>query len=687
MFYIFPSSSFAWWDSSWQYRFKYTIDNSGVGETLTDFPLHIDLTNDAPAHFWAYVAAGGTDIRVIDENDSTNLSSQAHLEGFDKASSKGHLWVKKTITTTGNADFVWVYYGNSGASSAFSDTTKQNTYNNNYAGVWHLDETSGTHYDGTTNNKDSTSITITTQGSAIGQINGCDLFGGNSDSISMGDVLDFERTNPFTFEAWIKNSATHQEPIISKLASSSPNNGFEFGYNASTPNVLYFALANNYSTNAIVAYGSKAVNDGIWHYAVVSYNGSSNGSGVNFYVDGSLGNGSVPRNSLSATTLTAYDFKIGYRSSTIYSGNSNVDEVRVSNIVRSAEWVEFAYKSDGGNGGSSEDTQYIISAEPTGADVVLASDWSTNVDNSATGEGQTGVVAVGVQNESYRIATFNADFDQSLDWSDLTVDSDGSKALFHYDGGFTSLPGSSGSTYTLYIPTNNKPYIRICPDATSLEEVTSACSNGYLLTTNDINVSKVIEGETEYYKVSGLSSTGGEGEDPSISFSVIGVGASTVTNGITTSVGSDYNTLPFGNLISNTPKYMAHYLSASTNANSGYTVYVKLLNTLQGEYPANMIDPFDGSWTTPQAWFSPTGSVPNINTGWIGANTSDTRVSGWSDGSGKFGPLSTISHPVMYSSTIDTGTNAYVTYAIETNVHQPSDLYMGTIIYNILPTY
>jgi hypothetical protein len=117
---------------------------------------------------------------------------------------------------------------------------------------------------------------------------------------------------------------------------------------------------------------------------------------------------------------------------------------------------------------------------------------------------------------------------------------------------------------------------------------------------------------------------------------------------------------------------------------------MKFNSIMQGEYPANEIDAFavaGVSWTNPLGWASPDGTTPNANTGWIGANTTDTRVNGWGSADQLFGPVSTTSHPVMAATGADTGTTVYVTYGIEVNLLQPTDLYVGSLLYNIIPTY
>jgi len=179
--------------------------------------------------------------------------------------------------------------------------------------------------------------------------------------------------------------------------------------------------------------------------------------------------------------------------------------------------------------------------------------------------------------------------------------------------------------------------------------------------------------------------------DPTFTFVVSGVNAGTVNNGITTSVSSAYNTLPFGSLTANTPKYAAHALYVTTNTQSGYTVDAKMATQMVGVYTTNNIDPFIAPWGTPTTWTEPTGGTPNDNTGWIGANTTDTDVTGWTSSDSptlKFGGISGTAVIVSQKSSSDNGTvPVYVTYGIEANVFQPSDSYQGTLIYNALPTY
>jgi len=180
-------------------------------------------------------------------------------------------------------------------------------------------------------------------------------------------------------------------------------------------------------------------------------------------------------------------------------------------------------------------------------------------------------------------------------------------------------------------------------------------------------------------------------EDLSMNFTIETVPANTSINGITTTLNSSTNSLPLSHLRPNQVQYIAQKLTITSNAPHGYVVTAYLSSSIRGSSDAATISPFsatDVSWNTPQLWSSPPGSTPGDDTGWIGANTSDTRVAGWDSASAKFGPISTTPHVVAFSDGPDReGSVVYVTYAIEVGPAQPADYYRGKIMYNVQTIY
>lgn len=181
-------------------------------------------------------------------------------------------------------------------------------------------------------------------------------------------------------------------------------------------------------------------------------------------------------------------------------------------------------------------------------------------------------------------------------------------------------------------------------------------------------------------------------EDPYLNFDVEDVPSGQTHNGVTSNVSTTATSVALGHLDSGTVRYGTQKITISTNAPHGYFVSAKLLTNWSGDrYTNNDIDPFgatNATWTNPVAWVSPDGTSPNVNTGWFGANTSDTRVSGWSSGSGKFGPLNQNPHTIIVSTTPErSGVTIYLSYAIEVNGLQASDSYTAKIVYDVQPTF
>lgn len=194
--------------------------------------------------------------------------------------------------------------------------------------------------------------------------------------------------------------------------------------------------------------------------------------------------------------------------------------------------------------------------------------------------------------------------------------------------------------------------------------------------------------------------------DPAFSFQVAGVAKSTtvnkdddgaghLTNGVTTTNDTTYNTLPFANLQPGSKRYLAQDITVNTNAMNGYTITMKMAQELTGVY-GGKIDDFkgqngDAAWNDPKAWFSPTAdgtAVGDKDTGWLGAATNDKRVGGWpASNQGLWGPLGTVNVNVMDSPGPELNKVTRVSFALDVDVYQASDQYTGYLQYNCVPKY
>jgi len=134
----------------WEYRQTLQVDAGKVPGELTNFPM---LVTEAciQSELWDHARSNGTDILFAGDDGETKLSYE--VEKYNTNSQELAIWVKVPTLYAAANTFLYMYYGNVNASDQ-QDTS--NVWDSNYAAVWHLCETNGTHYDSTTNSNDGT---------------------------------------------------------------------------------------------------------------------------------------------------------------------------------------------------------------------------------------------------------------------------------------------------------------------------------------------------------------------------------------------------------------------------------------------------------------------------------------------------------------------------------------------------
>jgi hypothetical protein len=243
---------------------------------------------------------------------------------------------------------IYIAYGDSGISTDQQDAV--NVWGTNTLRVFHLNDnaanTTVTESKGT--NGVSNGGNTSTRTSSSGKIANCFTYNGSNQYDDMGSTSPFTGSGDFTVGLWIKktNSGTN-------LAA------FQFGQNAVDGD--QFAIEVNSSdkvqasvTNAYTALSSTSVADNAWHYIVVVATSSSH----QIFIDGSADGSPV---SQSYNIISGNHNTIGAS----FSGGSlgrywlgSIDEVRISNVARSADWILTSY-----NNQNSPSTFYTLGSE------------------------------------------------------------------------------------------------------------------------------------------------------------------------------------------------------------------------------------------------------------------------------------------------------------------------------------
>jgi hypothetical protein len=328
--YIGTSQSGGGVGNNCNYKKRLNFTNAWNSENLVNFPVLVKLNSSRIN----YSSTGATDIRFYDSDGTTLLPKETERWNF---SGDSYLWVKvPQINANTNADYIYAYYGCSDVNA----NDKYNVWDSNFKMVQHLGETSGTHYDSTTYGANGTPYGGVVQGNLSGKINGGNVQDGEDDyvQISSGPVM---LTGNFTLEAWAQyrgintGGGNPQTVIGSTIDCGGPSITEDWS-------TLAFYIPID-SVSAIYPTTIANIKDKWTHFVYVKENNT-----IKAYVNGAL-NGSQTHNNISIMNLTSSTWRIGYHggcSGTVKPFNGTLDEIRISNISRTAGWVNATYLTE-----------------------------------------------------------------------------------------------------------------------------------------------------------------------------------------------------------------------------------------------------------------------------------------------------------------------------------------------------
>ncbi|MBW2990819.1 LamG domain-containing protein [Candidatus Woesearchaeota archaeon] len=317
--------SAAWANTSFDRCKNITITNSG-SETLTDFPVYINLTwdDDMQADF--------DDIRFYSagcSNDGTELDYE--IENYT-SSTRAHIWVRiPSLTSSGKTISVY-YMNNTGVSSG---ENAEGVWDSNYMGVWHMAEVNATDstqygHNGTLND----SVTF----NSSGKIDGADYFDGSGDYIDVGDIGS-DDWSAITVSTWINydSDSDDMRAVCKSTGTDEANHTF-----CMYPNNEKIRVRMR-TEGAGGGYGSYNSDTNIgtdsWHHIAFTW---QTGVGIKFYRDGAAdGTG----NRLGETIDDSNQVVVFGNVNTVDSRHIQglLDEIRISNNSRSASWINMSY--------------------------------------------------------------------------------------------------------------------------------------------------------------------------------------------------------------------------------------------------------------------------------------------------------------------------------------------------------
>lgn len=175
-----------------------------------------------------------------------------------------------------------------------------------------------------------------------GKIDGAIKLDGKS-HVEAGDLASFERTDKFSYGAWINVENKDAATVISRMDDAAAHRGFDL---LLVGGKLTAHLVHRWPDDALHVVAKAEVPINQWKHVFATYDGSSKGEGLRLYVDGRRQDLEITNNHLTETTITAKPLRIGRRTDGApFKGL--IDDVRIYDRELSAEEVLAIAQSDG----------------------------------------------------------------------------------------------------------------------------------------------------------------------------------------------------------------------------------------------------------------------------------------------------------------------------------------------------
>jgi phosphatidylethanolamine-binding protein (PEBP) family uncharacterized protein len=299
-----------------------TLDGSKVAGTNTNFPVLIHLIdNDLKNNV---LDPNGYDIIFSD----INYNKLDHdLESYNPATGELFAWVRVPTLSNGINSQIRIFYGNP---QIVTNQSSAATWDSGFSGIWHLNNN---YLDASSSGNNGTNNGTT---NVPGKIADGGNFAVATDYISIG-TTNWSASSG-TFETWINsNSAAGADPryIFGHTTVPAFNNRLQLYVQENTSDLGLGIGNSHYQQTGIVTLANNT-----WYHVAVVWNGTN----YTVYVNGVsvVTNSYTGFGSLNPFADIGNDGDITFRNEGFLG---IIDEVRVSNIVRSSSWIQTEYNN------------------------------------------------------------------------------------------------------------------------------------------------------------------------------------------------------------------------------------------------------------------------------------------------------------------------------------------------------
>ncbi|MDD5522884.1 MAG: DUF2341 domain-containing protein [Kiritimatiellae bacterium] len=331
-------------------------------ETLTNFPALVVFSEGVNGFSYSQCrSANGGDLRFMNSSEAVVLNHE--IEKWDTNGSS-YVWVQ-VPELVDSSTYIWAYWGGADTNPP-AYTMNGSTWESGYRSVFHLHESSGMHYDSTSYKNVGKTNGITMQ-NVDGKIDGAVYFycsdGDDNVDIYNSSSLENVQEDNFTLEGWLKPADAPVNNGYCIIEKQGNHLGLRYS------NMRKFFAEHWTIGNTNYNYTSANISEPGTFYHVAEVFDRTAGN-MKLYVDGQYQGQYNFTPGLVAREYGTTTWRIGSAGNATYGANGTIDEVRISAITRSSNWIWACYMNQASN--SSFMTSSLLVSNEGGATNVTA---------------------------------------------------------------------------------------------------------------------------------------------------------------------------------------------------------------------------------------------------------------------------------------------------------------------------
>jgi hypothetical protein len=320
----------------WARKLTITYTNYTGTAELTNFPVLIKLSPDIEGFSYDdFASPAGGDLRFADAVSSNELVHE--VDGWHTGGTS-YVWV--TVPAFTNGATIDAYWGKTGE-QAPAYATNGATWDDTFRAVWHLGGEGAS-----SNVTDSTSNAVDGVGQGVTGVDGF-ISGGRDFEGASRQYVNFPGTpgsafipvtnSPISLSCWVKPESIGTGATANRMINIHRGVGgsaLAFGLGQSSK-------VNVYKPDGSVLPSAGALALGGWRHLAVTFDGAA----FRLYLDGAFDNSHT--NGLDAGSTTTV--KMGTFDGNGYFFDGLLDEMRVANVARSADWLRACWLNQASN--------------------------------------------------------------------------------------------------------------------------------------------------------------------------------------------------------------------------------------------------------------------------------------------------------------------------------------------------